>query len=363
MEETYLVSAASFVEDAKQILDKADENRKEKARIQGELKQSEKAAASLDKTIAENVNSVLRRKKEEVAARYDEKISVYQNRIKDLKSERAKARADAVAERIQRENAPLEHENTELQQQIEQIYAENGIKSFCKSHFLVVLFFPKKLQDWLTAAGAAAAALFLIPLLLILSMVKAPFALAVVLFIYLSCLFGGYLYILHHYMIAHQHVHMQVEELKAHMRDNTKKMNTLAANIRKSQDETGYNLGVFDDRIFAAEQQLKDVLAERDAALNEFEQVTRITIAQEVAAESKSEKDELEQKQQELKQQLESASAELDATEAEIRDTYETRIGKDLMNRQKLGGFGEFCQTNPELSLEQAAECYRKTKR
>lgn len=363
MAETSLIESASFVEDAKQILDKADACRKEKTRLQGELKQQEKTEASLEKAIADNVSGTLKRKKEEVASSFDERISVCQNRIKDLKAERAKAKADAVSERIRRENSPMENENTQLQQQIDQIYEENGIRSFCKKHLVTVLFFPRKPQDWLTVAGISAAALFLVPLLLILGMSGSPLALAAVLFVYLSCLFGGYLYVLHRYMIEHRHVHLQVEELKASIRENTRKMNAVAANIRKSQDETGYNLGIYDDRIFEVEQQLKEVLEKRRAALEEFEQVTRHRIAEEVTAASQDQKDALKQQREELQQQLDEASKELEDTETDIRDIYEARIGRDLMHRQKLTGLGDFCRENPELSVEQAADCYRKTKK
>lgn len=356
-------SPADFIEDAKAILDKADECRKEKGRFQGEVKQLEKAAASMDKAISDAVIAAQKRKKEEIAAGYDEKLGVCQNQIKDCRAERSKARADAVADKIQRENAPLEHENTELEQQIAQIYEENNVKSIFKKHWLVVLFFPRHLQDWLTAAAAVVVLLFLVPLVLILSMNDIPITLTCTLFVYLCCLFGGYLYILHHFLLGHQHVHMQIEELKARVKDNTKKMNNVAANIRKSQDETGYNLGMYDDRVAEIEAQMKEILAARKSALDTFEQVTRQEIMQEVMSENAEQRDALTGQLEEKKQQLADKTQELEQVETEIRDTYETRLGKDLMHRQKLAGLGSFCQENPELGLEQAVDCYRSTKK
>lgn len=363
MSETSLMDPVTFIEDAKLILDKADECRKEKARVQGEVRQYEKAVASLDKAIADTISNTLRSRKEALAAGYDEQLGVCQNRLKDCRTERSKAKADAIAEKIQRENASMEHENTELMQQVEQIYEENHIKSVFKKHGLVVLFFPKRSQDWLTVAGAAAVMLFLIPLILILGMRSQPIALAFTLFIYLSCLFGGYLYMLHKYMISHQHVHLQTEELKARIRENTKKMNTIANNIRKSQDETGYNLRSYDDCIVEIENEMKEILACRKSALEEFESVTRNEIAAEVTAANADEKQNLNQQLIERQQDAEEKTRLLEEVETEIRDTYEIRLGKDLMHRQKLGGLAAFCQENPELPLEQAVDCYRSTKK
>jgi len=363
MSETSLMNPVTFIEDAKMILDKADECRKEKARVQGEARQYEKAVASLDRAVAETISNTLRSRKEALAAGYDEKLSICQNRIKDCRMERSKAKADAIAEKIQRENAPMEHENTELMQQVEQIYEENNIRSFFKKHTLVVLFFPKRTQDWVTVAGVAAGLLFLIPLILILGMRSQPVVLAFTFFIYLSCLFGGYLYTLHKYMISHQHVHLQTEELKARIRENTKRMNSVANNIRKSQDETGYNLGSYDDRIAEIENEMKEILAHRKAALEEFESVTRNEIAAEVTAINAGEKQKLNQSLQEKQQEADEKALLLEEVETEIREGYETRLGKDLMHRQKLASLETFCQENPELPLEQAIDCYRSTKK
>lgn len=363
MSETSLMNPLTFIEDAKMILDKADECRKEKARVQGEVRQYEKAAATLDKAVADMISSTLRSRKEALAAGYDEQLGICQNRIKDCRAERSKAKADAIAERIQRENAPMEHENTELTQQVEQLYEENQIKSVFTKHSLVIMFFPKRSQDWLTVAGVAAGFLFLIPLILILGMRSQPVVLAFTLFIYLSCLFGGYLYMLHKYMISHQHVHMQTEDLKARIRENTKRMNSVATNIRKSQDETGYNLGTYDDRIAGIENEMKDILSSRKAALEEFESITRNEIAAEVTAANADEKQSLNQQLMEKQQDAEMKTKDLDEVEAQIRDIYEVRLGKDLMHRQKLASLEAFCQENPELPLEQAIDCYRSTKK
>ncbi len=363
MSETALMNPVTFIEDAKLILDKADECRKEKARVQSEVRQYEKAVATLDKAVADTISTTLRSRKEVLAAGYDEKLSVCQNKIKDCRMERSKAKADAVAEKIQRENAPLEHENSELMQQVEQIYEENSIKSVFKKHSLVVMFFPKRSQDWLTVAGISAVLLFLVPLIFILAMRAQPVALALTLFIYHSCLFSGYLYLLYKFMLSHQHVHIQVEELKAKIKENMKKMNAVANNIRKSQDETGYNLRMYDDCIAEIESEMKVILAERKVALDDFERVTRNEIAAEVTASRADERQQFTTELQEKQQETDERTKTLEEVEAEIRDVYEARLGKDLMNRQKLASLGAFCQENPELPLEQAIDCYKSTKK
>lgn len=357
------VNPLMFIEETRVILDQLDECRKEKSRLQGEVKQLEKAAASLDKSISDAINTAQRRRKEDIAAGYDEQLGVCQNQIKDCRAERAKARADAVAEKIQRENSHLEHENTEIDQQITQLYEENSVKSVFKKHWLVILFYPKRIQDWLFVSAAAIALLFVVPLFLILGMQNQPLTLACTLFVYLCCVFSGYLYVLHRFMFTHQQVHLQAEELKARLKDNTKTMNNTAANIRKSQDETGYNLGGFDDRIAEIETQMRTILAERKAALDHFEEVIRQEVTEEIIEVNAEQKNELTSQLEEAKKQLADRTQELEKLESEVTNTYEARLGKDLMYRQKLAGLESFCRENPELGLEQAIDCYRSTKK
>lgn len=92
---------------AKQLLNDLDEAEKDKTRLTGELKQSEKAYSSMEKSVAEGITTALKKKKEEIAATYDRELSQYQDQIDVCKTERAKAKANAIAQRIQVETAPL----------------------------------------------------------------------------------------------------------------------------------------------------------------------------------------------------------------------------------------------------------------
>ena len=77
---------------AKQLLNDLDEAEKDKTRLTGELKQSEKAYSSMEKSVAEGITTALKKKKEEIAATYDRELSQYQDQIDVCKTERAKQR-------------------------------------------------------------------------------------------------------------------------------------------------------------------------------------------------------------------------------------------------------------------------------
>lgn len=128
---------------AKQLLNDLDEAEKDKTRLTGELKQSEKAYSSMEKSVAEGITTALKKKKEEIAATYDRELSQYQDQIDVCKTERAKAKANAIAQRIQVETAPLNQQNQQLEAQIELKFKENKVPVVCKKRAISMLFFPK----------------------------------------------------------------------------------------------------------------------------------------------------------------------------------------------------------------------------
>ena len=74
--------------------------------------------------------------------------SQYQDQIDVCKTERAKAKANAIAQRIQVETAPLSQQNQQLEAQIELKFKENKVPVVCKKRAISMLFFPKNSRDW-----------------------------------------------------------------------------------------------------------------------------------------------------------------------------------------------------------------------
>ena len=105
--------------------------------------------------------------------------------------------------------------------------------------------------------------------------------------------------------------------------------------IKKSQDETGYNLGSFDDKITSIQQVMQNTVEKRQEALENFESEIRHQITADITA---ANKDELLGLQQEFDEPV---------------------FGKDLLYKQRLNKFDSFCQENADLSLEEALTQYR----
>ncbi len=350
--------SVKIVNKAKQLLADLDEAQKDKTRLTGELKQSEKAYSSMEKSVAEGITIALKKKKEEIAATYDRELSQYQDQIDACKTERAKAKANAIAQRIQVETAPLNQQNQQLEAQIELKFKENKVPVVCKKRAISMLFFPKNGQDWIVDSLVGIGLMFFVPLLFTLS-ISNRFVLAFTFFLYVGVLFAAYLYLLHKFMLKYAGVNEEVEELRKQIRVNNKNKQLMTNRIKKSQDETGYNLGGFDDKIAGIQQVMQDTVAKRQEALENFESEIRHQITADITAANKDELLGLQQDFESKRQELADKKEQIAEIEKQLKEEYEPVFGKDLLYKQRLNKFDSFCQENADLSLDEALTQYR----
>lgn len=343
---------------AKQLLNDLDEAEKDKTRLTGELKQSEKAYSSMEKSVAEEITTALKKKKEEIAATYDRELSQYQDQIDVCKTERAKAKANAIAQRIQVETAPLNQQNQQLEAQIELKFKENKVPVVCKKRAISMLFFPKNSRDWTIDILVGVGLIFFIPLFFSLA-ISNRLVLAFTFFVYVGALFTVYLYLLHKYMLKFAGVNEEVEELRKQIRINNKNKQLMMNRIKKSQDETGYNLGSFDDKITGIQQVMQNTVEKRQEALENFESEIRHQITADITAANKDELLGLQQEFESKRQELSDKKEEIEQIEKQLKEEYEPVFGKDLLYKQRLNKFDSFCQENADLSLEEALTQYR----
>lgn len=343
---------------AKQLLNDLDEAEKDKTRLTGELKQSEKAYSSMEKSVAEGITTALKKKKEEIAATYDRELSQYQDQIDVCKTERAKAKANAIAQRIQVETAPLNQQNQQLEAQIELKFKENKVPVVCKKRAISMLFFPKNSRDWTIDILVGVGLIFFIPLFFSLA-ISNRLVLAFTFFVYVGALFTVYLYLLHKYMLKFAGVNEEVEELRKQIRINNKNKQLMTNRIKKSQDETGYNLGSFDDKITGIQQVMQNTVEKRQEALENFESEIRHQITADITAANKDELLGLQQEFESKRQELSDKKEEIEQIEKQLKEEYEPVFGKDLLYKQRLNKFDSFCQENADLSLEDALTQYR----
>lgn len=351
-----------FIGKAKRALEDLEDAQKDKTQLAGEVKQCEKNYSNMEKNISESITVALKKRKEEIAASFDKELSQYQDEIDACKTERAKAKANAIAQKIQVETAPLNQQNQQLEAQIDMKFRENKVPAICKKRSISMLFFPSQLRDWIMDAIVFVAAFLVIPMFLAMA-IRNPIALAILLFLYTGALFGAYLFVLHRFMLRFVGVNAEVEDLRKCIRTNNKNKQLMINRIKKSQDETGYHLGAYDEKISEFQQLMQETVARRQEALEKFENEVRHQITADITAANKDDMNAMLQQVEDKRQELTNKKDEITKLEEEIKETYESVFGKEILYKQKLNGITTFCQQNPDLSLEDALAAYKASKK
>ena len=279
-----------------------------------------------------------------------------------VKVERQKAKANAIAQRIQRETAPISQSNQELEEQIEMKYRENKVPFLARSQAISGLFIRKSLKDWIFTLVFAAVMLFLIPLFIILGMAAHPVGLAFVMFVYMLVIFGLYLYLLNHCFIKYSGINDEVDELRRQIRANDKTKQSISSRIKKDENEEGYHLEEYDNEIARLQGQMEETINQRQAALDQFESEMRSQIAADVTAEKQEETAAVEKRLEDARKAQVTLDNELAAMEAVIREEYEPIFGKDLLHKNKLDSLAQFCEDHPDLTTEEAVAQFRNTR-
>ena len=355
-------ATAVYVRKAKQMLQDYQEGQKQKTRVANEVKQCEKSVAANEKSVADSIASATKKRREEIAASYDKELAGIQDSIDAVKVERQKAKANAIAQRIQRETAPISQSNQELEEQIEMKYRENKVPFLARSQAISGLFIRKSLKDWIFTLVFAAVMLFLIPLFIILGMAAHPVGLAFVMFVYMLVIFGLYLYLLNHCFIKYSGINDEVDELRRQIRANDKTKQSISSRIKKDENEEGYHLEEYDNEIARLQGQMEETINQRQAALDQFESEMRSQIAADVTAEKQEETAAVEKRLEDARKAQVTLDNELAAMEAVIREEYEPIFGKDLLHKNKLDSLAQFCEDHPDLTTEEAVAQFRNTR-
>ena len=100
---------------AKQLLNDLDEAEKDKTRLTGELKQSEKAYSSMEKSVAEGITTALKKKKEEIEVKNNAESLIYNSEktLTDLGDKVSGEEKAKIETEIENTKKALETNNTE----------------------------------------------------------------------------------------------------------------------------------------------------------------------------------------------------------------------------------------------------------
>lgn len=357
-----ITDCGAFLGEAKQAVESLERMKKSCLQLELEEKQLERQLESEKKAVSDEIALTIKKRQEEINASYDKQIGKEQDRLKKAKAKREKAKNQGMQERIAEETAPLHDHNREMRLKLKSLFQKERLPSFCRRTWYYALYMPGTLKEvglLLLMVLVVFAALPWGVYLLIDETVRRSWMLML---IYLAdiLLFGGlYLLIGNRTKMEHPEAIRKGKQIRDTIHANNKKIRAITKSVRRDRNEAMYNLERFDDEIAKITQSVKELTAKKQEALNTFNTVTRTIISDEITGSSAVKIQEMEESHLRAEQKLKEKEQELKNLSLEVTDKYESYLGKEFLQPDKLNELARIVRMGQASNLTEAIAKYR----
>lgn len=302
----------------------------------GNEKKTKKAIAVEEKSIQDEIDSTLKRRKEELALSYDKQLDAVHNKVREVQSKRDRRKEKYVSERVAEETAEIKEINRKLGIEMKTMFKQQQVPSLCASSLYFSLFMPKRATDFLKLILLIIVMLVVLPGALYFGFKEQPLVLTIAVTVLVSAEFLLYFVIYNKTKLKYYEVLLEAGRIRNQIFANQKQMKAVRNSITKDKDESVYDLSKYDERLKELEQEAGNIGLEKKAALTEFEQNTKQVVIEEIknrrlpkVAEMKENRTRMERSIVELEKKVQQES--LDYTQ-----NYEKYLGVGLSKAEGL---------------------------
>lgn len=350
----FLTEAREKLEELDLLKDREKQLKADEARL-GKLLESEK------KAVNDNISATVKKRREDINSSYDREIAKGQDKLKKARAEREKAKNQGMKERIAEETADLHKENRDLRLQIKTMFQKNGVPAICNSSLYYALFFPRWIGEFFKLLAAVVICFLGIPYGIYMALPEKKTWMMIVICFFCVVVFGGiYILISNKTKLIHMETLRRGRTLRDQIHSNRKKIRVITSSIKKDKNEAIYDLEKYDDEIAKVEQELQTTANKKKEALNTFEQVTRMIIADEIANNARPRLDELRKEYQDITDSARAVETDIKNKNLDITDHYGIYLGSEFLNPLKIGELTEIIRSGKASNISEAIEVAKK---
>ena len=345
----------SFLEDAKEAVTELSDFTKKEEQLRMEELRLEKSLEAEQKAVQDAISMTVKKRREEMESSYDSEIGKLQEKLKKIRARREKAKNQGMKDRIKEETVEL-HEHIRMKT----LFQSQRVPSFCQSGFYYALYFPRGFREIITFLLTFAVCFLLVPYG-VYSMLPDKKTLYVVL-IYVAAIFvfgGIYTVVGNATKGRHQSALQEGRSIRSLINSNNKKIRVITASIKRDRNEAIYNLEKFDDEIAQLEQEMAQTIRKKKEALNTFENVTKMIIADEITGNSKAKIESLQAAYEDAGSRLRYTETIVKEKKIFITDTYESYVGKEFLTAERLEELRRILESGEAGNISEAIEVYK----
>lgn len=358
----YLIQARDEISQCNQLEQKRKQLQDKEDRMQKAIQQEEKS-------INDEINSTVKKRKAEIENTYDSQLDASRKKVKKAQEKKNKEKTERVGQRMDEETADVKENSRRLKTEMKTLFKKNHVPGFCQSGLYYILFMPKGIKEFLCLflmilLGLAALpygvyVLFAQVILVEQDIVKAPYFMAIVIGLTLVVVLGIYFLIFNLTKMKHRDTIAEGRKIRNQIQANDKNIRAIKNAINKDKDESQYELEAYDEKINQFQAEMDNIAEQKQAALTEFEQYTKATITNEINGRRLGKVEDMRRQQAVVEEERNNIEEQLKEVSLGITDKYTKYLGKNICKEEVLDDIIHIMETEQINTISEGLAIYK----
>lgn len=329
----------------------------------------QKAIAQEEKSIHDEINTTIKKRKAEIEDTYDAQLDAGRKKLKKAQEQKNKEKSERVGQRVDEETADVKENSRQLKTEMRTLFKKNHVPAFCQTGFYYALFMPKGIKEILILLLMIVIGLAGIPfgiyelfarvILTDKPIVQASYFMALVIALSLIVVLGIYFLIFNLTKVRHRDTIAEGRKIRNQMLANDKNIRAIKNAINKDKDESQYGLDAYDQKIQESQNEMDAIAEEKQAALTEFEQQTRNTIIDEINGRRQAKLDDMRQQAAAVEEECYDVESRIKEAALAITNKYAKYLGKNICKEETLSDIINIMQTEQIDTISEGIAIYK----
>ena len=357
---------------ARQEVMKKDEMAANIERMKAQQKKNKKNIAAEEKSIADEITSTIKKRRQEIQATYDDRMDDNRARRKKVATKRDKKKEERMDERFHEETKDIRDSNKALKVEMQTLLRKYNLPSFCGHKLYFVLFYARtakeigaKLVMFLLGFGGIPTLITLLIKKFVLDEkknVNVAFWCVLVAAVVLIVLLLIYFAIYSKTKLAHVDELAQARSIRDKMLANERQTEAIRHSINKDQDDSQYNLDAYDEKIEILDKEADVIGNEKQEALKTFEDETTKMITDEINGRRLPALETLKEEKENLEREISAEEKRYSDQMLLVANKYAAFLGEDLCRKDRLEDLITIMEEGQADTVSEAIAVYKGQK-
>ena len=372
MPENVFNEKADFLLQVRDEVAKRDSMAAELDKMKTYQKKLNKNIVAEEKSIADEIASTIKKRKQEISATYDDRLDDNRARKKKVASKRDKKKNQRMNERIEDETKHIKENNRDLEVELKTLLKKNKVPSYCSAKLYFIMFNPHGMGEIFAMllsflvyfAGIPGLVALLVKNFYLEGKKDINEAFWVVLIVALGVILQLIIYFLifNSTKVKHGDVMAQARSIRDKMKANDRQADAIKVSINKDKDESAYNLDSYDEKMAKLDEEADTIGDEKKEALKVFEEKTKQLIIDEINGRRLQTLEDMKAEKKELEEKITKGEKMYSDKVLQITKDYASYLGEDMCKQDKLNDLISLMADGEAETVSQAISLYKGQK-